>query len=293
MGRRLYSDIERIDNELRERGVAAGAPLTAPQLFAIDSLHYEGDAAVEAGIASCGLTAASAVLDIGAGLGGPARFMAHTAGCRVCAVELQADVHAKGRELTQRCGLGELVSHVHGDILDCDLSGLGDGPGSFDAVASWLTFLHIPDKHALLTSCAAMIKPGGALYAEDFFARGAFTPAEERALSADVFCKELPTRQEYIDTLTACGFVDIVFEERTEPGRSLSMIASASSNWATSASCACTARRRTTVCIASTRRCGRCSAAGTLGACASRQGRKPCTRSSPLSQLATALKCTD
>ena len=217
VGRRLYSDIERIDNELRERGVAAGAPLAAPQLFAIDSLHYEGDAAVEAGIASCGLTAASAVLDIGAGLGGPARFMAHTAGCRVCAVELQADVHAKGRELTQRCGLDALVSHVCGDILSCDLSGLGDGPGSFDAVASWLTFLHIPDKHALLTSCAAMIKPGGALYAEDFFARGAFTPAEERSLSADVFCKELPTRQEYIDTLTACGFVDIVFEERTEP----------------------------------------------------------------------------
>ena len=58
VGRRLYSDIERIDNELRERGVAAGAPLAAPQLFAIDSLHYEGDAAVEAGIASCGLTAA-------------------------------------------------------------------------------------------------------------------------------------------------------------------------------------------------------------------------------------------
>ena len=76
----LVRDLRVERNELRERGVAAGAPLAAPQLFAIDSLHYEGDAAVEAGIASCGLTAASAVLDIGAGLGGPARFMAHTAG---------------------------------------------------------------------------------------------------------------------------------------------------------------------------------------------------------------------
>ena len=59
---KLYSDIERIDNELRELGVADGAPIDPPQLFALDSLHYEGTEACDAAIAALNLGAFGSTL---------------------------------------------------------------------------------------------------------------------------------------------------------------------------------------------------------------------------------------
>ena len=212
---KLYSDIERIDNELRELGVANGASIDPTQLFALDSLHYEGTEACDAAITALNLDASSQVLDVGAGLGGPARYLAHTAGCDICAVELQDDVHSKAAELTQRAGLAPNVSHVRADFLTFDLASLGSGEGTFDAVVSWLVFLHIADKGALLPRCAAMLKPGGTIYVEDFFEKSPFSGAETRSLRDDVYCADLPTRDKYVAALEAAGFTDIVFEEKT------------------------------------------------------------------------------
>ena len=57
------------------------------------------------------------MLDVGAGLGGSARYMAARSRCHVVAVELQADLHHTGLELTRRCGLAGNVRHVHANFL--------------------------------------------------------------------------------------------------------------------------------------------------------------------------------
>ena len=101
---KLYSSFERVDNELRELGIADGAKLDAATLFPFDSLHYEGTDACDAAIAAL-RDETRVVLDIGSGVGGPARYLAARAGWRVAALELQPDAHAKARELTARCGL--------------------------------------------------------------------------------------------------------------------------------------------------------------------------------------------
>lgn len=46
------------------------------------------------------------MLNIGSGLGGPARYFAHKTGCRVLAVELQHDLNATAQMATDRAGLG-------------------------------------------------------------------------------------------------------------------------------------------------------------------------------------------
>lgn len=212
---KLYSNIERIDRELQELGIAEGMPIDPAQLFALDSLHYEGTDAVDAAIDMLGLRTESKVLDVGSGLGGPARYIAHRAGASVTALELQSDVHAKAEQLTERTGLTALVRHRNANILTCDPASLGGGAGSFDAVVSWLVFLHIPDKAALLARSAAMVKAGGMLYVEDFFARGTFSAEEERSLRDDVYCEALPSREQYVEALGAAGFVDVRFEEKT------------------------------------------------------------------------------
>ena len=213
---KLYTDIERIDNELRGMGINDGANIEDPRVLSkIDSMHYEGDDAILAGIQALGLDSASKVLDVGSGFGGPARLIAMEAQSSVVAMEIQADIHLKAQELTNRCNLHGLVHHRQGSILEDGNSDLGTG--SYCAVVSWLVFLHISDKAALFKRCCDMLKPeGGKLFADDFFMLREFSPEQKVSLQRDVFCSDLPTREEYIKHLEASGFRNVRFEDRTE-----------------------------------------------------------------------------
>src|SRR5688572_29279556 len=163
----LYSTIERIRNELRE--LVPGAALTPEQLYPFDQIHYRGTDAVRDAAAALALGPAHRVLDIGAGIGGPARFLAHTTGCQVDALELQPEMHALGEELTARCGLDGRVRHVQGDALTHSLE-----DAAYDAAVSWLAIHHIPERPRLLRRIAAALRPGGRLYIEDLCQRAPF-----------------------------------------------------------------------------------------------------------------------
>ena len=74
----------------RRRGALAGGPVTADDLFAFDQDHYGGLAAVDTLARLGGIRAGTRVLDLCAGLGGPARFLASRRRCQVVALELNA-----------------------------------------------------------------------------------------------------------------------------------------------------------------------------------------------------------
>jgi SAM-dependent methyltransferase len=160
---KLYDQVERIHNELRALGIAEDAPLTVADLAPFDSYHYLGAEAVDSAAAALGLTRDSRLLDVGSGIGGPARHIAQSIGCHVTALELQADLAALSVALNARCGLTDRIETVRGDILD----GPPDGR-VFDALMSLLVFIHIGDRRRLLSQCLAALKPGGRIYIEDF-----------------------------------------------------------------------------------------------------------------------------
>lgn len=96
-----------------------------------------------------GLGRESRVLEIGSGLGGPARYLAHTVGCHVTALELQQEMHDVASDLTLRCGLHSLVSHVRGDALLHPLE-----VGGFDTAVSWMAIHQIPERPRLMERLA-------------------------------------------------------------------------------------------------------------------------------------------
>src|SRR6266571_2645410 len=57
--------------------------LTPQQLGALDQFHTRGLAATTELAKLAGISADMAVLDVGSGVGGPARYLAATCGCRV------------------------------------------------------------------------------------------------------------------------------------------------------------------------------------------------------------------
>ena len=211
---KLYTHVDRIKTELTTRNLTT--PIDPIVLSEIDSMHYLGNTAIEEAVKTMGLNESSTVLDVGSGFGGPARILAASSKCKVVALELQKDIHELGAELTDRCNSSELVSHVQGDILDEQIvTQLGDGFGSFDGIVSYLVFLHIPDKAPLLDRCAQLLKPNGSMFMEDFYCIAPFTKNEDESLSRDIYCKDLPSREVYIQQLESAGFHNIQFIEMT------------------------------------------------------------------------------
>ncbi len=206
----LYSRADRVFNDLKAAGIGPGDPLDVDVLSRFDQYHYFGTDAVDEAIVAAGITQGSRVLDIGAGIGGPARYLAAKTGCTVTAIELQRELNDVARELTGRCGLSDKIEHRCGDVLAQDLTG-----GGYDAVVSWLCFYHIPDRAGLLRQCMTALRPGGTLYVEDLFSIGAFSAAEAPLVSNMLFGNYLPSRETYETELASAGLRDISFNDMT------------------------------------------------------------------------------
>jgi len=200
----LYRNLDRVDADLTALGVGPDDPVRVDQLTSFDQFHYEGTAAVDDSAVALRLGPNSRVLDIGSGLGGPARYLADRVGCAVTALELQPELHHAGQRLTERAGLTGRVSHLLGDILEGPPAAQG-----FDGIVSMLCFLHIPDRAGLFASCAEALAPGGRIFIDDYFERSALAPEWSTALADIVHCPYLPDEATYAGHLADAGFVDV------------------------------------------------------------------------------------
>jgi cyclopropane fatty-acyl-phospholipid synthase-like methyltransferase len=207
---KLYAEVHRIHNELAALGIAPDAALRVDQLTPFDQYHYFGTDAVDEALEVLELQPGSRVLDIGSGLGGPARYIAAKIGAHITALELQPDLNEVARGLTARCGLSSRVDHVCGNILD---GGLAD---DYDAIISFLCFLHIPDRAALFAACRAALKPAGVMYIEDYGRPRALSEAEREALAVKVQCPYVPRPSDYETHLLDAGFNEIVMDDATQ-----------------------------------------------------------------------------
>lgn len=199
----------------RRRGGARG-PLTADDLFEFDQDHYGGLAAVDALARRAGITAESRVLDVCAGLGGPARFLATRRGCRIVALELHAGRAAGAARLTRRVGLASRVLTVRGDA-----TALPFADGRFDACLSQEALLHVEDKLAVLTECRRVLAAGGRLAFTDWVARPRLADRERERLHTWMAATTLQTPEGYRALLSRAGFGAIEAEDLSDEWRPL------------------------------------------------------------------------
>jgi len=197
----------------RRRGGVEGA-LTAEDLFEFDQDHYGGLDAVDTLARRAGVTARSRVLDVCAGLAGPARFLASRRGCRVVGVELHAGRAAGGARLTRRVGLAGRVSVVRGDATTLPFAA-----GAFDACLSQEAFLHIERKPSVLAECHRVLAPGGRLAFTDWVARPGLGDRAREQLREWMAATSLQTLEGYRALLGRVGFGAVEAEDLSDAWR--------------------------------------------------------------------------
>lgn len=130
--------------------------LTPEQLAPLDQFHTRGVAATAELAKLAGISADMSVLDVGSGIGGPARFLAATRGCRVAGVDLSAPFVDAARYLTERTGQSGQVSFQTASALE-----LPFGHGRFDVVLLQHVAMNISDRVRLYREIRRVLKSGG------------------------------------------------------------------------------------------------------------------------------------
>ena len=146
---------ERILTGLRASGVDTDN-LTQEILAEIDHIHGGGYANTRDHASLVELRPEMAVLDIGCGIGGPARYFANAFGCRVTGIDLTQEYVDVAAMLTERCGLGGRVDFKCANALDLPFD-----VGSFDAVWCLNVTMNIEDRTGLYGEVRRVLKPGG------------------------------------------------------------------------------------------------------------------------------------
>lgn len=199
----------------RRRGGVEGT-LGAEDLFDFDQDHHGGLAAVDALAQRAQITATSRTLDLCAGLGGPARFLASRRRCRVVALELNANRVASAARLTRRVGLTSGVWLMRGDAQFLPFA-----DASFDACISQEAFLHIRDKAATLAGCRRVLRPGGRLAFTDWIAHPRLADREREQLREWMAATTLQTLTTYPVLIGRAGFAWAEAEDLTAEWRAI------------------------------------------------------------------------
>ncbi len=132
------------------------AQIGTADLATIDEFHIRGRRATLELAQRMRLTKDDHVLDIGSGLGGPARTLAETCACRVTGIDITREFCEAATGLSEWVGLHEQVEFRHGDATSMPFD-----DNRFDAAMSIHVAMNIWAKDRVYAEAKRVLKPGG------------------------------------------------------------------------------------------------------------------------------------
>ena len=180
--------------------------LSAVDLAAADEFHVGGLEATQELARQMELRAGLRMLDVGSGLGGPARYFAAEHGCAVTGIDLTEEFVRVARSLTTRTRLDRLVEFRVGSALELPFAA-----NAFDGAYMLHVGMNISDKAGVFREVRRVMKPAGLFAVFDIMfsgdgrtGDGAIRYPVPWALSEET--SFVGTLQEYRDALEGAGF---------------------------------------------------------------------------------------
>jgi len=197
--------------------------LSVDDLAAVDEFHVGGRVATTSFLDRLDLGPDVAVLDIGCGLGGPARLAAATYGCAVTGIDLTASYIEVAKTLTEWVGLEDRVVFHNVSAHDMTFDAR-----TFDAAYMIHVGMNVADKASLFAAVFELVKPGSRfglydlVHSDDGDVAFPLPWAESGATSF------VETQTSYETSLAAAGFEIIGARERPDMAHAFIDVASGS-----------------------------------------------------------------
>lgn len=205
-------DIEaRILDALRAAGLKPEQRLSPEDLGALDHFHTGGVRASRELQELAQIRGEDRVLDIGAGLAGPARMLASTLGCRVDCIEVSSDYCAGAALLNRLTGLDDRIEVHEGSALDLPFFA-----ASFDVVWMQNVGMNIADKRKLYAEIGRVLRPGGRFAFQEMAAGKPVVSHYPLPWATDPGDSFLVSVDEMQALLGECGFVPEHIEDTSD-----------------------------------------------------------------------------
>ncbi len=187
----------------------APSDITLDDMSVIDEFHIGGRQASEEFLDQLQLEERSLVLDVGCGLGGPARFVASRFGCLVSGIDLTQEYVDTGNVLSNWVGLDKKVILQQGSAM-----ALPFPDGQFDAAYMMHVGMNIADKKSLFSEVFKVLKPGGIFGIYDVMQVGSGEMEYPAPWAASENTSALASPQDYRTGLKEAGFNILATRER-------------------------------------------------------------------------------
>jgi len=175
--------------------------LTASDLSGADEFHLGWRQATVELARNLGLAQGMELLDIGSGLGGPARYFAEFCDCRVTGIDLTEEFVQTAIALTQRCGLSDKVHFRQGSALALPFT-----ENTFDVVTMIHVGMNIEDKARLFTEARRVLRQDGHFAVYDIMKTSAAKLPYPMPWAETAATSFVVTPETYHELLIASGF---------------------------------------------------------------------------------------
>ena len=195
--------LDRLNAALADDGIDPRHP-SIEALAPYDQFHGRGLEATVEMANLLDIDATDHILDVGSGIGGPARYFAHRFGCRVTGIDLTAEFCDVARELTRWVGLERTVEFELGNALAMPFA-----DSHFDGAYSMNVSMNIADKGGFYREIHRVLKPGGWLMLSELAKGAGVDPDYPTPWANSVHTSFLSTHEATRSGLVEAGF-DVV-----------------------------------------------------------------------------------
>ena len=137
--------------------------LKPENLYSLDQFHTRGIVGTKDQASLTEPNETMHILDIGCGIGGSARYLAWTYGCRVTGIDITKSFIETAKLLTKKCSLDHVIDFKKGDATDLPFDN-----DKFDMVWCQNVSMNIERKDLFYKEVARALKPNGRFSSSEY-----------------------------------------------------------------------------------------------------------------------------